>query len=92
MYVELHHVNKATGLCDRTEYELYNLKKDPYELENIAVNPSRKKPSAVQKGLAARLATLRNCAGASRPRHSAPRPNPLRVARSAGAAPAAPVS
>ena len=65
LYVELHHVDKATGLCDRTEYELYNLKRDPNQLENIAVNPARKKPSPVQRGLRARLATLRNCAGAS---------------------------
>ncbi|MFL5870326.1 MAG: sulfatase [Solirubrobacterales bacterium] len=63
IYLKLHHVNPATGLCDRTEYELYDLKRDPYELDNIAVNPEFRHPSDVQRGLAARLRSLRSCAG-----------------------------
>ena len=62
-YVELHHVNATTGLCDRDEYELYNLRRDPFQLENIAVNPEHRKASSVQRELARRLAALRACAG-----------------------------
>ena len=63
LYVVLHHVNTSTGLCDRDEYELYNLKRDPFQLDNLAVNPEHRQPSPTQKGLAARLRVLRNCAG-----------------------------
>jgi N-acetylglucosamine-6-sulfatase len=62
-YIELNRVNPDTGLCDRPEYELYDLKKDPYELRNQAVDPAVATPSAVQAGLAARLASLRQCTG-----------------------------
>jgi N-acetylglucosamine-6-sulfatase len=63
-YIELNRVNKDTGVCDRPEYELYDLKSDPYELRNIAANPAKGQPvSALQAGLAARLAVLKQCAG-----------------------------
>ncbi|MFL5870325.1 MAG: hypothetical protein ACJ75R_04535, partial [Solirubrobacterales bacterium] len=63
LYVELNRRNPETGACDRPEYELYDLKKDPYELRNLAVNPSRRQPSALQAGLADRLHRLVECAG-----------------------------
>jgi arylsulfatase A-like enzyme len=63
LYVELHRVDRRTGLCKRREWELYNLRRDPHQLENLAANPERERPSAVQRGLAARLAALRTCAG-----------------------------
>jgi arylsulfatase A-like enzyme len=63
IYIKLRHVDPATGLCDRTEYEVYDLNQDPYELENIAVNPEFRRPSEVQRRLARRLASLRQCAG-----------------------------
>ena len=47
-YIELNRVNKDTGVCDRPEYELYDLKKDPYELRNIAANPAKGQPSPLQ--------------------------------------------
>ena len=62
-YIELDRVNKETGLCDRPEYELYDLKKDPYQLRNQAVNPALATPSPLQAGLAARLDVLRGCSG-----------------------------
>jgi arylsulfatase A-like enzyme len=62
-YVELNRVNKETGECDRPEYELYDLKQDPYQLRNRAVNPAVATPSALQLGLAARLDALRDCSG-----------------------------
>jgi hypothetical protein len=62
-YVELDRVNKETGQCDRPEYELYDLDKDPYELRNQAVNPAVATPSATQASLAARLNAMRNCSG-----------------------------
>ena len=63
VYVELNRVNRETGQCDRPEYELYDLKTDPYQLDNLAVNPAEASPSPLQAGLAARLAVLRDCAG-----------------------------
>jgi N-acetylglucosamine-6-sulfatase len=63
LYVELNRRNADTGACDRPEYELYDLRKDPYELKNIAVNPTRRQPSALQAGLADRLHRLAQCAG-----------------------------
>ena len=63
VYVELNRVNKETGECDRPEYELYDLKKDPFQLRNQAVNPANKQPSAEQAAMAARLAALRDCSG-----------------------------
>ena len=62
-YVELDRVNKDTGICDRPEWELYDLEADPSQLRNQAVNPLAAAPSALQAGLAARLESLRNCAG-----------------------------
>jgi len=63
-YVELNRVNRDTGICDRPEFELYDLKKDPHQLRNIAANPLRgQTPSAVQSGLATRLNSLKQCAG-----------------------------
>ena len=62
-YVELNRVDEQTGQCTRPEYELYDLKKDPYQLRNRARHPARRQPKPVQSNLAARLAQLRNCAG-----------------------------
>ena len=64
-YIELNRVDEQTGLCDRDEYELYDLKKDPYELRNQAHHPGVRPPGRVQAALAAQLAQLRNCSGAS---------------------------
>ena len=44
------------------EIELYDLETDPYEVQNQAANPAY---DAVEAALAARLATLRSCAGES---------------------------
>jgi arylsulfatase A-like enzyme len=63
VYVELDRVNKETGVCDRPEYELYDLKRDPNQLRNQAVNPAVATPSPLQAALAARLDALRSCAG-----------------------------
>ena len=63
VYVELDRVNKETGECDRPEYELYDLKRDPYQLRNQAVNPALAAPSPLQAELAARLDALRDCNG-----------------------------
>ncbi len=63
-YVELNRVDKETGVCNRPEYELYDLKRDPFQLRNIAANPAKgQRPSAVQAGLATRLNSLKQCAG-----------------------------
>ncbi len=63
-YIELNRVNKDTGVCDRPEYELYDLKKDPYELRNLAANPAKgQRVSPLQAYLAQRLAVLEQCAG-----------------------------
>jgi N-acetylglucosamine-6-sulfatase len=63
LYVEHNRVNATTGACDRPEYELYDLTKDPYELRNIAVNPATHTPSPVQASLADRLHRLARCSG-----------------------------
>ena len=63
LYVELDRVNRETGQCDRPEYELYDLREDPFQLRNRAINPASRPPPATQAGLAARLETLRACAG-----------------------------
>ena len=63
VYVELNRVNRETGECDRPEYELYDLKLDPYQLENLAVNPAKGPVPAVQADLATRLHVLAQCAG-----------------------------
>jgi N-acetylglucosamine-6-sulfatase len=47
------------------ERELYNLRSDPAELDNVAGDPAY---AAVEAGLAARLAALRRCSGTSGPR------------------------
>ncbi len=49
---------------DTGERELYDLQADPWELENQADNPAF---AATRAQLAARLAQIRNCAGASCP-------------------------
>ena len=41
--------------------ELYDLRRDPDELDNLAGSPALR---GVQRGLARRLARLRSCAGA----------------------------
>jgi arylsulfatase A-like enzyme len=63
LYVELDRVNPDTGACDRPEFELYDLRDDPFQLRNRAANPAVRAPDVVQSGLAARLAELRQCAG-----------------------------
>jgi arylsulfatase A-like enzyme len=63
VYVELDRVNPETGECDRPEYELYDLKRDPYQLRSLAVNPAVETPSPLQASLARRLALLRRCSG-----------------------------
>ncbi|MQA75838.1 MAG: sulfatase-like hydrolase/transferase [Solirubrobacterales bacterium] len=63
VYVELDRVNPDTGQCDRPEYELYDLKRDPYQLRNRAVNPALATPSPLQASLAQRLAVMRQCSG-----------------------------
>lgn len=65
VYVELDRINPDTGECDRPEYELYDLREDPYQLKNLAVNPALAAPSPLQASLAARLAGLRDCSGIS---------------------------
>jgi arylsulfatase A-like enzyme len=65
VYVELNRVNAETGICDRPEYELYDLREDPHQLRNRAVNPLNFTPSPLQVQLAARLAALRECSGAN---------------------------
>jgi arylsulfatase A-like enzyme len=65
VYVELDRVNKETGICDRPEYELYDLKRDPNQLRNQAVDPAVATPSALQASLASRLDAMRACAGIS---------------------------
>ncbi len=65
LYAELNHLNQDTGMCDRPEFELYDLRDDPYQLRNRAVNPASGRPvSPLQARLARRLAALRSCAGA----------------------------
>ena len=63
VYIEHNRVNPETGECDRPEFEMYDLKKDPYELKSIAVNPSTQTASPRQASLAGRLNSLRDCAG-----------------------------
>ncbi len=63
-YVEINRVNPRTGECDRPEYELYDLRSDPYQLKNAAVNPASKTPPGIQVELAERLHTLARCTGA----------------------------
>ena len=60
LYVELDRVNRETGECDRPELELYDLRRDPFQLRNRA---SAASPSATQRTLARRLQALRSCSG-----------------------------
>ncbi len=63
LYVELDRIDRETGLCDRPEFELYDLRQDPFQLRNRAVSPLTKTPSGLQSALASRLNSLRQCAG-----------------------------
>jgi N-acetylglucosamine-6-sulfatase len=45
--------------------ELYNLETDPYELTNLLFGPGKASYTAIRNQLAARLAQLKTCAGAS---------------------------
>ncbi len=74
VYIEHNRVNPETGACDRPEYEMYDLKRDPYELDSIAVDPAAKAPSARQADLARRLAVLRDCSGIEGRDPAGPRP------------------
>ena len=74
VYVELDRVNRETGQCDRPEYELYDLRADPYQLENLAIDPALGPVPAIQAQLAARLHALAQCAGVSGRDAPAPRP------------------
>ncbi|HEX2129226.1 MAG TPA: hypothetical protein VHF58_08410 [Solirubrobacterales bacterium] len=65
MYAEINRVSRVSGACDRPEFELYDMRKDPYQLRNIAVNPAVRTPSAVQQALAERLHSLARCAGSA---------------------------
>jgi uncharacterized sulfatase len=65
MYAEINRVNATTGACDRPEFELYDMRRDPHQLRNIAVNPATQVPSAIQASLAARLHALVRCAGSA---------------------------
>ena len=74
VYIEHNRVNPETGECDRPEFEMYDLKKDPYELKSIAVNPSTQAASPRQASLAGRLNRMRDCAGIEGRDQSAGRP------------------
>jgi hypothetical protein len=63
VYVELNRVNPDTGICDRPEFELYDLRSDPFQMRNRAINPARSTPGGEQSSLAGRLQKLRGCAG-----------------------------
>ncbi len=63
VYIELDRVDPETGVCDRPEFELYDLKHDPYQLDNLATSPLTGVVSPLQSRLAGRLQLLRECAG-----------------------------
>ena len=63
VYTRLHQIDPASGRCRPTEHELYDVRKDPFQLDNVAVDPKRKRPSKVQRDLARRLTALTKCAG-----------------------------
>jgi hypothetical protein len=63
VYIELDRVNRETGECDRPEYELYDLKDDPNQLDNLAVDPDVATVPPLQAELATRLHVLSQCAG-----------------------------
>ena len=65
MYAEINRVNEGSGACDRPEFELYDMRKDPHQLKNIAVNSATRTPSAIQQFLADRLHALARCAGSA---------------------------
>ncbi len=65
MYAEINRVNPASGSCDRPEFELYDMRKDPYQLRNIAIDPAKRAPSHAQLQLAERLHALAQCAGSA---------------------------
>lgn len=60
-YARVHSVNRATGKCEPVERELYDLRADPYQLDNVAKPPAR--ATKVQRKLARRLSKLTRCAG-----------------------------
>ncbi|HXV53853.1 MAG TPA: sulfatase/phosphatase domain-containing protein, partial [Solirubrobacterales bacterium] len=63
LYVELDHLDRETGVCDRPEYELYDLKRDPFQLRNTAAYVPERPAPPRQARLAARLDSLRICSG-----------------------------
>jgi len=63
LYVELDHLDRVTGLCDRPEYELYDLKRDPFQLRNTAAYVPKRPAPPRQARLAAHLDSLRICSG-----------------------------
>ena len=63
IYIELDHLDRETGVCDRPEYELYDLERDPFQLRNRAAYLPTTAPSPLQAGLRARLDSLRTCSG-----------------------------
>ena len=65
VYIEHNRVNPETGACDRPEYEMYDLKRDPYELEQHRRRPGaaehRRQPRQARLARAPRSRSLRDC-------------------------------
>lgn len=53
----------ATGQCEPSDIEHYDLEEDPYQLENIFPAPRRSPEGALELELERRLHELENCAG-----------------------------
>jgi N-acetylglucosamine-6-sulfatase len=63
-YVEYRGKQTADGGCTIESRELFDLKRDPYELRSVLANPaSASRYAAVQKDLDARLERLKTCNG-----------------------------